>query len=129
MPPFAGQGFSSGARDVANLAWKLDAVLRGAPEGLLDTYEAERRPVAERIVESGSATEERHRGPLVSAVHGICTQPADGAVGQIDDATAEALGVTGVTVLAVRPDRYIGLRANDDDAGDAVESYLAGLVA
>ncbi len=43
-PPFAGQGFSSGARDVANLSWKLAAVLRGAPASLLDTYEQERRP-------------------------------------------------------------------------------------
>lgn len=43
-PPFAGQGFSSGARDAQNLAWKLEAVLRGAPSKLLGSYEIERRP-------------------------------------------------------------------------------------
>jgi 3-(3-hydroxy-phenyl)propionate hydroxylase len=44
MPPFIGQGFAAGARDAGNLAWKLDAVVRGAPERLLDSYEVERRP-------------------------------------------------------------------------------------
>lgn len=43
MPPFAGQGLGAGVRDVMNLSWKLDAVLRGiADEQLIDTYEAER---------------------------------------------------------------------------------------
>lgn len=44
MPPFLGQGMSSGFRDVVNLAWKLDLVRRGrAGEALLDTYQVERR--------------------------------------------------------------------------------------
>ncbi len=45
MPPFMGQGLSSGVRDAANLAWRLDLVLRGsAGDRLLDSYTTERQP-------------------------------------------------------------------------------------
>jgi 2,4-dichlorophenol 6-monooxygenase len=48
FPPTGGLGLNSGVQDAHNLAWKLAAVLEGhAPESLLDTYESERRPVAQ----------------------------------------------------------------------------------
>jgi 2-polyprenyl-6-methoxyphenol hydroxylase-like FAD-dependent oxidoreductase len=49
--PFGGQGLTLGLVDAANVGWKLAAVIRGeAPENLLDTYTAERRPVAEAVL-------------------------------------------------------------------------------
>ena len=51
-PPFLGQGMCAGIRDVANLAWKLDAVLHGRiDDSLLDTYESEREPHARAFIE------------------------------------------------------------------------------
>jgi putative polyketide hydroxylase len=48
FPPHGGFGMNSGVQDSVNLVWKLDLALRGiAGDGLLDTYEAERKPVAE----------------------------------------------------------------------------------
>jgi len=51
MWPSGGHGMNTGLGDVANLGWKLEAVLRGwAPDALLDSYTTERRPYAERLV-------------------------------------------------------------------------------
>jgi 2-polyprenyl-6-methoxyphenol hydroxylase-like FAD-dependent oxidoreductase len=48
-----GQGMNTGIQDAYNLAWKLALVARGqAPERLLDSYETERRQVAEDVVET-----------------------------------------------------------------------------
>jgi 2-polyprenyl-6-methoxyphenol hydroxylase-like FAD-dependent oxidoreductase len=235
--PEEGHGMNTGLQDAFNLGWKLALVCRGeAGAGLLDTYEDERRPVAERVVSSGADVEtaqamtdaseraERdaeirrtfadpdtahheaaaaaeidrsyprsravagddgsevapglrlpdtrqvepadgdprplheltHRrghtllvlggpqadpgrvgdlvpelegrpGAAVDAVVGLCTRPGGLRVGRIDESVAAQLGVVGVTVLGVRPDRYIGLR---DDNGDpsAVRADLHALV-
>jgi 3-(3-hydroxy-phenyl)propionate hydroxylase len=53
MPPYMGQGACSGIRDAANIAWKLDLVLRGvASANILDSYELERRPHVGNIMQS-----------------------------------------------------------------------------
>ncbi|GAB4079225.1 NAD(P)-binding protein [Modestobacter muralis] len=57
-PPWGGHGFNTCVGDAVNLAWKLAAVLQGwAPAGLLDSYEAERRPVALRTIDAAGSQE------------------------------------------------------------------------
>lgn len=47
--PTGGLGYNTAVEDAVNLGWKLAAVIRrGAPDGLLDSYEAERLPLARR---------------------------------------------------------------------------------
>lgn len=51
--PLGGQGMNTGIGDAENLAWKLALVISGrAGESLLDTYQAERRPIAKNVLES-----------------------------------------------------------------------------
>ena len=60
--PVGGQGMNMGMQDAYNLAWKLALVVRGvAHEALLDSYEAERRPVAQAVV---NATDQATRTGL-----------------------------------------------------------------
>ena len=49
-PPSGGQGLNTGVQDSYNLGWKLAHVARGGPDSLLDTYEAERLPVAAAVL-------------------------------------------------------------------------------
>ncbi|WP_329129708.1 FAD-dependent oxidoreductase [Streptomyces sp. NBC_01476] len=71
-PPTGGQGLNTSVQDAYNLGWKLAAVLDGAPESLLETYEQERRPVAEAVLGlsekllEAARTRHTHRGREVS---------------------------------------------------------------
>ncbi|MFF1296235.1 MULTISPECIES: FAD-dependent oxidoreductase [unclassified Streptomyces] len=64
MSPTGAFGSNTGIQDAHNLAWKLAAVLDGwAGEGLLDTYDAERRPVAEATSARAAARSVEHSHP------------------------------------------------------------------
>ena len=55
-PPDGGQGLNIGVQDAVNLGWKLAQVVKGiSPEGLLDSYHAERHPVAARVLRNTMA--------------------------------------------------------------------------
>ncbi len=57
-PPWGGHGFNTCVGDAVNVGWKLAAVLRGwAPAALLDSYQPERRPVAQRTIEAAGGQE------------------------------------------------------------------------
>jgi 3-(3-hydroxy-phenyl)propionate hydroxylase len=55
-PPQGGQGLGTGVQDAVNLGWKLAQVVNGtSPNGLLDTYHAERHPVGARVLHNTMA--------------------------------------------------------------------------
>jgi 3-(3-hydroxy-phenyl)propionate hydroxylase len=114
MPPFIGQGFSSGARDAANVAWKLAAVLRGAPERLLESYETERRPhvtsMQRLAVRWGGFVQTTH--PVVGVVRDSVIQALDrtGALAWIRE-RVKPLPTFGGGAFAEVPDRLPWRRA------------------
>jgi 3-(3-hydroxy-phenyl)propionate hydroxylase len=87
-PPIGGQGLNIGVQDALNLGWKLAQVVKQtSPDGLLDTYHAERHPVADRVLR---------------------TTMAQVALRRTDDRT-KALGDTVAELLAMdEPRRWIG---------------------
>jgi 2-polyprenyl-6-methoxyphenol hydroxylase-like FAD-dependent oxidoreductase len=55
-PPWGGHGFNTGIGDAVNIGWKLAATLGGwGGDALLDSYEAERRPIAEQTIAEATA--------------------------------------------------------------------------
>ncbi|MFI6444643.1 FAD-dependent oxidoreductase [Kitasatospora sp. NPDC050543] len=75
MSPTGAFGSNTGIQDAHNLAWKLAAVLGGwAGPALLETYGAERRPVARATSERASARSAEHRHPGYDAVPGTGRQ-------------------------------------------------------
>src|SRR5437879_13539447 len=54
--PVGGQGLNIGVQDAVNLGWKLAQVVRQtSPDSLLDTYHAERHPIAARVLHATPA--------------------------------------------------------------------------
>jgi 3-(3-hydroxy-phenyl)propionate hydroxylase len=91
-PPFLGQGMCAGIRDAANLAWKLDLLLRGrAGDALLDTYGSERGPHVRSFVDTAV---------LLGRI--ICTQDPEAA--RVRDAQMLADGRAGRPVVPALPD-------------------------
>jgi 2-polyprenyl-6-methoxyphenol hydroxylase-like FAD-dependent oxidoreductase len=77
--PAGGQGLSLGVQDAVNLGWKLAQVIKAiSPESLLDTYHAERHPVAARalrhtMAQSALQRRDERTEPLVNVVSEIAT--------------------------------------------------------
>jgi hypothetical protein len=78
--PDGGQGLNTGVQDALNLGWKLAQVVQGtSPESLLDTYHAERHPVAARVLRNTMAS--------------VALRRADDRTKALRDTTSELLGM------------------------------------
>ena len=78
--PDGGQGLNTGVQDAVNLGWKLaQAIHRTSPESLLDTYHAERHPVAARVLRTTMAS--------------VALRRADERTTALRDTMAELLGL------------------------------------
>ncbi|RRR72902.1 FAD-dependent monooxygenase [Streptomyces sp. RP5T] len=95
-PPIGGQGLNLGLQDAFNLGWKLAAQIRGwAPGSLLDSYEAERRPVAEDVLDNTRAqTELLSPEPGPQAVRRLLTELMD--VNEVNRRLIEKITAIGI---------------------------------
>ncbi len=97
-PPTGGQGLNTSVQDAYNLGWKLAAVLDGAPDRLLTSYEGERRPIAEAVLGLSKRLLEAAKNRDMSR---------NRAVSQLD------LGYPDSPLTLIDPRRTTGVRAGD----------------
>jgi len=126
--PAGGQGMNTSIQDAANLGWKLAATVHGwAPEGLLDSYNAERHPVGRQVLR-GSGTMLRiglTGPPPVTGARNLITTLATKipfAAGPF----ADAISGIGISYPAPRDaHRLVGKRAPDVPLADSRRLYEA----
>jgi 2-polyprenyl-6-methoxyphenol hydroxylase-like FAD-dependent oxidoreductase len=124
-PPTGGQGLNLGVQDAFNLGWKLAAQIRGwAPDTLLDTYEAERRPVAEDVLDNTRAqTELLSTEPGPQAVRRLLTELM--GIDEVNRRLVEKITATGIRYdFGTGPD-LLGRRLRDIDVA---QGRLYGLL-
>jgi 2-polyprenyl-6-methoxyphenol hydroxylase-like FAD-dependent oxidoreductase len=109
--PAGGQGMNTGVQDAYNLGWKLAGVLRGAPETLLDTYEEERKPVAEHVLASTTARGRHWSGSDTARVSARIVGAFQGR-DPFSDVSQLSITYRGAS-LARDLDEGIGIRAGD----------------
>ncbi|HEX5204338.1 MAG TPA: FAD-dependent monooxygenase [Actinoplanes sp.] len=112
-PPTGGQGLNLGVQDAVNLGWKLAAQIRGwAPDQLLDSYHAERRPVAADVLDNTRAQMELlSPGPGPQAVRRLLTELMD--FDEVNRHLLEKISAIGVRYdLGAGPD-LVGRRLPD----------------
>jgi hypothetical protein len=123
--PAGGMGMNTGLQDAANLSWKLAAVLRGAPDALLDTYQSERHPVGREVLQASGTLIRLAmlRSGLGRAMRGLL----GGTAIRIPAVHSRAIGrLSGVGFDYDAPDgadRRVGDRAPDQELADGGRLY------
>ncbi|HEX4251313.1 MAG TPA: FAD-dependent monooxygenase, partial [Pseudonocardia sp.] len=87
--PAGGQGMNTGIQDAYNLGWKLAAVTEGAHPDLLDSYAAERVPVARRVLAMSTEKIDRTSERAAGGIDVLAAALAEIA----DDAVTTGLGI------------------------------------
>ena len=111
-PPAGGQGLNTGVQDAYNLGWKLAHVARGGSDQLLDTYEAERLPIASAML------------GLSKHLHQTRSIKRDDATNQLNVSYRSSTLSSGIALGNLHPgDRMPDLRLDD---GKRLFDYLRG---